>query len=143
MNAIAYYDQWNWMQEEAPTDWAETSTPEIVHGTTPHTIITNTIGRKDNLYNLYRNRRFYWRVTLWNTPRTELNEFSAGWKDEFGVIWTLQCARPDSATCTVKMNKILINKICELNGKFKSQQRVYQFTQVESRNESYESDQSI
>ena len=44
------------MQEETPTDWAETSTPELVNGTGPHThAITNTNRRNENFFNtLYR-----------------------------------------------------------------------------------------
>ena len=45
------------MQEETPTDWAETSTSKIVKGTRPHTTITNTNGQNNNFYNtLYRSQ---------------------------------------------------------------------------------------
>ena len=35
MNAVAFFDYWNWMQEKTQTDWAETSTNDIANGTRP------------------------------------------------------------------------------------------------------------
>ena len=44
------YEYWKWMQAETPTDWAETSTPELGKGTRSYSPITKTNGQNIIIY---------------------------------------------------------------------------------------------
>ena len=134
-NAIRNYDYWKWMVEGTPSDWAETYTPEIVIGTRPQSPTAKTTGWNNNIYiTLYRTQHVYKQIQDVLLTFYHLEEAAYQIEQAFRWMKTWNWNNLNNAVRASRFsheysNRIM-NKICSLNTKVKSQQRVYGITQA-------------